>query len=352
MHASQLYELMIINPTWNVRKLRQAKTAGTLNLHTTPQQLGLRPERRLRGTDARQFDQQFELDSAMWYGAIITGPHSITLIKLFHIFYHAGVIYKTSEGWNDWIDNPFGNVASLLSHGQRVMVQIPSIPAGGDRLWTWLQEEGSIQSRGYATHGLSHKRRPEALIKGHRRYLDEKHGVWQSLKGHVQGRHYAFNVALGGEGNRNPFSRSSDDKEFTYVPIKADGLNGHVYINYMPPTNNRPGGMLVGCENAQHGAGTNPHTKQGHGLGGSQKLSACGGHKWSKLKCGPMDTYNGLICDLIDRSGNLDWLLSDGLMNPDQLSYKTRPVPRINQAPPSDLHRALAERRRAMGYHD
>lgn len=356
MAASQHYESLIVNPTRNCDKIRQVGRDHAMG--QSVQQLGLKPETRLLPTDQRQFTQQFDLDAAMWYGAIMTGPNSMVTLRLFHLFYYAGVICKSGPGgadWSDWADNDFGNLASLLSHGGRVLVQIPTSQKGGDALWNWLQLENAILRRGYATHGLAHTE-PYPLIRGHQGYLAEKGGgftgKWQSIKGHAQGRHFAFNVALGGEDNRNPFSASNDDTKATYKPIKGDGLNGHVYINYMPPSNTQVGGLLVGCENAEHGKGSNPHTKAGHGLGGAQKVSATGGEKWTKLKCGPRQEYGGLICDLTDRADDLAWVLSRPLLDPNLLDAKTGTVLPVNVGPPAQgsIAEAMANRRRAMGY--
>lgn len=354
MSARALYDALIINPTRNVDKIRQRGGPNALGL--TPQQIGLLPETRLLPTNQRQFTQQFDLDAAMWYGAIATGPNSLVALRLFHVFYYAGVIYNSGRGtWGDWSDNPFGNLASLLSHGGRVLVQIPTTNKGGDALWRWLQLEDKVSQRGFATHGLVHSS-PSPLIRGHMAYLTEKGGgmtgKWQSIKGHIQNRHFSFNVALGGEGNRNPFSASNDDTKARYTLIKGDGLNGHVYINYLPPTADAVGGMLVGCENAEHGKGKNPHTNAGHGLGGAQKVSATGGLKWTELKCGPQMEYGGLVCDLTDRGDDLGWLLNRSLLDPDRLDEKTATVLPVNnfKNAPDVLVNALADRRRAMGY--
>jgi putative RNase toxin 11 of polymorphic toxin system len=330
MAASQLYQLFIENPTKNIARRRSPIMKLT----------GYLPEQKLQNSEIRLLGtQQFELDAAMWYGAIRTGPYKWLLTKLFHIFYHAGVMYnRNDQGWKDWSTDSSGNVASLLSHGQRVLVQIPTRQKGGEELWAWLNQPNQIPSRPYATHGQSCLSKPVNLIKGHRQYVVEKGGGvtgWgQSVSGRLLGRHFAFNVALGGNGNRNPFSPTNDDEALTYKPIKADGLNGHVYINYMPPENNSVGGMLVGCENAQHGKGSNPHTGAGHGLGGSQKVSACGGLKWSTMKSGPLKEYNGFICDLTDRRTDLKWLIDAELFDPDLLDGPTRPVVPVNTRVP------------------
>jgi len=363
MSAAALYQDLIANPTFNMKRIQRAGGANALGRST--QDLGFRPETKLKDPEKRQFDQQFELDAAMWYGAIMTGPNAYTILRLFHMFYYAGVIYRSGKGngeWDDWSNNNFVNLASLLSHGGRVTVQIPTLRQGGGTLWTWLNQDDEIQPRGYATHGLD-TQSETGIFRGHKLRISEKgasgklgfvKGAYQSLKGHVQGRHYSFNVALGGEGNLNPFSASTDLTKGTFTPIKGDGLNGHVYINYMPPTENGYGGLLVGCENAEHGRGSNPHTKAGHGLGGAQKVSAAGGFKWTKLKCGPQKEYGGLICDLTDRDDDLDWLTTRPLMDPDKLDGKTQLVRPVNgfTAGGNVLAAALGARRQAMGMGD
>ena len=325
MPASQLYRQFVENPTRNIISRRDVSTRdnpfGRSRLHVLPQ-------RQLLTLDIRTTGQQFELDAAMWYGAIKTGPWKMLLTKIFHIFYHAGVMYTIKGGWKDWSTNKDGNVASLLSHGQRVLVQIPSVENGGAALWKWLNEPDQIPTRSAATHGQS-RITPEVLMKGHHQYVKEKKGWMQAPSGFFLGRHFGVNVALGGRGNRNPFSATNNDEAFSYRPIQADGRDGHVYINYMAPEQGKVGGLLIGCENAEHGKGGNPHTGATHSLTGeSQKISACGGKKWSDMTVGPWTEYNGLICDLVNtRYENLDWLTGTGLFDPDRLDGPTNEVP-------------------------
>jgi hypothetical protein len=315
MSAQACYQSLIVRPTRNAR-LKQALREGK----PAPQPEAEEP---LPDVNARQFSQQLRLDAAMWYGAIETGPNRIPITKLFHLFYYAGVLYLRDGGWADWRDNNLANVASLLSHGQRVMVQLPRGDKGRG-VWTWLNQPNAIPSRDFATHGISPIQPAAAMGRGRFRYFDEKHSPWQSLKGHVQGYHYAFNPALGGARNRNPFSATNDDETGAFTPIAGDGRNGHVYVYYRPPTNDAPGGMLVGCENVAHSMGSNPHTGAGHSeTGARQKVSACGGKKWSELGTGPSTEYGSMVCDLVGLAEiNIDWLLSTELFNPACLDEK------------------------------
>jgi hypothetical protein len=208
-----------------------------------------------------------------------------------------------------------------------------------DPVWEWLNADGVIHERGFATHGLAPADRPDALPAGRRLHWVEKKGKLESLKGWAKDRHFAFNVALGGVGEANPTSaatvidRASGRVEWT--PVAEDGLNGHVYVYYRPPTTGHEwGGLMIGCENAEHGAGTNPHTGCGHGLGGSQALSATGGVKfkaWAGAE-GPDVNVTGLACDLTGFPSERDlraWLGSDALsgFDPQDIAAPTNPVP-------------------------
>jgi len=337
--ASTWYNLMIENPTKNSPVM--ASDAGGLLL----------PRRDLADLGIRGNDQQFQLDAAMWYGAIKTGPFKDVLRRLFHIFYYAGVIYRTHHRhwvWADWSNNPAGaNVASLLSHGQRVLVQIPTAAKGGLVLWYWLDPLGNIPPRDYATHGLKRESTPfKGLILGHKKYVTEE----KTKGGAGQGKHHGFNVALGGKDKRNPFSAANDDKKHTYKPIDADGRNGHVYINYMPPSENAVGGMLVGCENAAPLHGKNPHTEGGHSLFGfGQEISACGGKKWKEWKCGPQKERDGFICDLTDRDTDLEWLFNKPLFEAGWLDQPTQQVVPVHMGL---IAAGLTKRRYQLGYED
>jgi hypothetical protein len=324
MAASALYQALIRNPMHNIDLIRQDPHA----MAKSPAALGLLPETMTRFGQRRPVVQQFRIDAAMWYGALHTGPFDDIIRKIFHLFYYAGVIYRAEAGWNDWAYNRYGNVASLLSHGQRVLVQLPIIPRGGGQLWPWLNAVNPILPRRFATHGLTVVSQPEHLIMGHLKYLNEEKGYFQAIKGYAMGSQYAFDPALGGFGNRNPFSATNDDVKHTYTPIAGGGSDGHVFIHYHPPGQDTRGGLLIGCENTSSGHhGGNPHTKASHSATGvAQKTAACGGQKWSELRVGPVIEYNGFICDLTDRGANLDWVLHRPLFNEDYLDAPTMPV--------------------------
>ena len=215
MSARTCWDFLISYPTEDINDILRHKAAMIRGRNPPPR----RPRMHLDNITLRQFSQQLLLDAAMWYGAIHTGPYGDTIQKIFHIFYYAGVMYRSKDKWDDFSNNKYVNTACLLSHGQRVMVQIPTTKDGGDRLWQWLNTPYQIPSRGYATHGMSHRRTgSKKLIKGHRLYFNEDVGWSTSFYGHMTGRHYGFNPALGGLNYRNPFSPTNYDENHDFLP--------------------------------------------------------------------------------------------------------------------------------------
>ncbi|MEL7450717.1 MAG: hypothetical protein AAFN78_16005 [Pseudomonadota bacterium] len=313
------------------------------------------PPRRMKyinpAVNARSLTVQREFDAAMWYGASIA-PAGPTVKRVFQLLYNAGVMYRSGMNWLDWRASGHP-VATVLSHGSRVMIQTRGFVAQHkkvlsdvmtDPVWTWLCQPGHIQSRTAATHGLSTSS-AKVTMRGHKRHWTEKgggvSGMYQSAKGAIAGRHYSFNVALGGVNYYNPVSRATtidqQNGRINAVAIQENGLNGHVYVYYRPPTQKHPyGGLLVGCENAEHGAGINPHTACGHGLGGAQPVSAGGGAKfkaWSGAQ-GPTKSYTGMFCNLVpfstDAAATTGWLTNAAnIFDADNLDQAPRRVPNI-----------------------
>jgi hypothetical protein len=293
--------------------------------------------------DHRTGVQQQELDAAMWYGACTTGSaqEQVWIRKIFHLFKYAGVMVFGAAGWADWSLQNFP-IACLMAHGGRINVQTPGFRVQGayvDPVWNWLNGGNPIPARGYATHGMN-TRNAQPLIQGHMQHFTESHGALTSVWGHMKNRHFAFNPALGGLGQINPTSRATQvaANQYQYVPVAQGGVDGHIYVYYRPPYRRHLfGGMLIGCENAQHGAGVNPHTAAGHGLGGRQAISATGGRKWDDWNAGgaaaPARNYTGFICDLVphgDTQPNINaYLVANPLFDPDDLDQPPNAVPNV-----------------------
>jgi hypothetical protein len=252
---------------------------------------------------------QFRRDVALWYGAFEQhGTANLEVLrKVFAILYYGGLLYKRNNVWAPWHN---GNIpiASAISHTARVVVQLPMLSDDDNaNIWGWLNSTGGIQSRKAATHHFQYdtSRNPETVNHRPRRIKERK--TWG-----FTGDHFYMNVALGGDGNRHPYSQKE---------IRADGHHGHLYLCYQAPTATRFGGLLIGVEQSAsadavaevpHGRITDlKRAKAGvpdqyggkHGLGGHNRYSATGGDDWTRgllVGLGPDTYYDGLYVDLTD----------------------------------------------------
>lgn len=181
-------------------------------------------------------------------------------------------------------------VSSYLSHGARVMIEIPS--GSGDQLVNWLTsgdantsgmsrkqtQQGAIQdgkivyNRPAATHDVSIEK-----LEGTNEYaLKEKKGFGIGLKDFLSNKilgkktnHFSVDLALNAAlGEKD--SRGKDVK-------KPDGDHGHLYIHYIAPTKDKPGSMLIGIE------GGSPTSAKHSKTGAADPLSAIDGSKWEDL---------------------------------------------------------------------
>jgi len=218
-------------------------------------------------------------------------------------------------------------VSSYLSHGSRVMIEIPA--GSEDKLFNWLTsgdptkngasrvqtQDGAISdrtpdqngeitekivyNRSAATHGIAFEEgsdgKPHAKeLKGF--MIGAKDFMSNKLLGQDT-KHWGVDLAMNAEF-------SGKDSEGITVS-KPDGDHGHLYIYYEPPTADRPGAILIGCEG---GAPTShKHSK----TGASDPLSPVDSSKWRDVnpKLGiageeeyantkmPQD-YNGLVATL------------------------------------------------------
>lgn len=341
-----------------------------------------------RGLDAQSMGQQLEMDTAMWYGTLTgttahgygafhrlqgihAGPQAPApgasvanleqmLGRLFWLIQRAGVFRATDadgtryEPWHGHCGDSLP-MASILSHGNRLLVQLPQHT--GDQFWDWLWGPLPRTRRLGATHGLKPLSVPRALgNRGHLLFLKELSG-----KGQASNRnHYGINLPVGGVGNRNPFSGNQ---------IAASGEHGHLYLCYLAPTPNQCGGVLIGVEDSapiDHWSGEigarkalwawakkgytpgtqayNPvlgrlargwcygQTGHAHRVGESGKFSATGGKKWIKYRWegnyGPKAKLTGMVVDLATSREVFDAVVGTlgaaAIINPDQLGQDCR----------------------------
>lgn len=183
-------------------------------------------------------------------------------------------------------------VSSYLSHGTRVMIEIP--PDSGDTLANWLTSgdpnksgmsrkqnqlealgEGKIvYNRSAATHDVSIEERVND--KGEKSFsLKEKKGFFIGFKDFIgnkfgmKTKHWGVDLAMNAEFG----GKDSEGK----IVDRPDGDHGHLYIHYNPPKDGKPGSMLIGIEG---GAPTShKHSK----VGASDPLSPVDSSKFNEL---------------------------------------------------------------------
>ncbi len=318
-------------------------------------------------------NEQFELDVAFWFGTLLQGnANEIEFLKrVFTVLYYGGLLYYGSTGWATWASSGIP-IAAALSHGGRVLIQLPRVRSGNaDAFLQWLQGPSNIitnNSRLAATHGIEPFSAPfpiNGVNRWHR--LNE-------IKSGGKGRHYGVNISLGGTGNINPLSGNV---------IASDGEHGHLYVYYLPPTDENYGGLLIGLEGSapidawdnRSSIGHTPGTKGRsgkagiagyaarawakdklfhdptlftpdqtggyHKFGERQRYSPTGNAKWEQLPVGPRRVYNGMLVDLaeygweflINKQFSLDMLGQSGRPprpgHPVPLPGQLGPVPPI-----------------------
>ena len=287
----------------------------------------------------RSEQDQYELDVAMWYGTFWAPNFSQDgkkfLRRLWFTIIKAGMFCDEGGGYVAW--NTTGvPVAACLSHGGRVMIQLPPGDTGR-AYWNWLTQDTGVHRRVSGTHGL------KPLSPGERKSLARSRRVYLKETGGSSGGgrylHYCLNIPLGGWGEYNPFSGKR---------ITDNGEHGHMYIGYLEPQTGVAGGVLVGCEGSEPIDQKHPNSYKGevaaylvsgglastltkgkvdigsinrpdwavdqtgnvHRLGESGEFSPTGGMKWKKKQWhtrGPISSKNGMIIDLV--STGWEWLI-------------------------------------------
>ncbi|MEI6161634.1 MAG: hypothetical protein WCP77_17505, partial [Roseococcus sp.] len=253
------------------------------------------------------------------------------------------VMYNTDRradqfAWSDAEPNNLP-VASFLSHGGRVIIQLPvrtEYDDPGQAFFNWLTAEvaaaGLLITRSAATHALKHRSGPAIITMGERRYrIEEKRGGWTGARGFfksaAENNHFGVNVALGGVGNLNPFSRQA---------VLADGAHGHLYMYYNPKGVGQCAGMMIGCENSAPKKDSQtycPHNIMAY----SERVSPCLTRKWTDLAVGPKPPKDAALVDLSD-----GWTWLRGLAeNFTETELDFTPSPTMGVLRTSDPQRAV-----------
>ena len=297
---------------------------------------GTRTENQIKqALRTKNFKAQYDSDIAFWYGTLtdnLLPAHVFFFQRVFTILHLGKLCYKNNQGiWVKWKDSGIP-IASSVSHGGRVMIQLPNNAGETKTLWKWLWTgltavdnqdfDPNVQFRppvrASATHGIGNKgseRMPAGC--GIKKIVELKYSTFSLKKssiGHAikdrrkqntgKPRHFGLNIALGGSNNINPFS---------YHKIIPNGSHGHFYVFYKRPKPNKHGGLLFGCEGscptdmAQNDTETGrwmgkswPKDQTGHlhTIGSSGTYSPTGGKKWKDMSWHPAGPKSDMFIDL------------------------------------------------------
>ncbi|MDT9294240.1 eCIS core domain-containing protein [Arthrospira platensis] len=178
---------------------------------------------------------------------------AIAILKRVFIVLQHGLMYRDDQDkpkFEEWQEN----VAVALSHGGRVMINLP--PLGGTEkqheFIYWLLG-GTVQKDKPKSH--DHKdvdtssdyyraQVDTRIASSHdvevtKNSLKELKGDTLDIVGTI--KHYGMDIPLGGLGN----------EDMAGDVILPDGRHGHMYIYYRPPSSKEPGSVLIGAETSR-----------------------------------------------------------------------------------------------------
>ena len=282
LSAQEQFQKWIYIPTCQYFRDPRALQANK-KLHDTNYRLKQwNPYKMPKGADIDLFEyrnRQAELDAAMWYGAAHSDT-SRTIIKIFGLLKYGGLhVYR--DGYIRYRDLNIP-LAVVLSHGGRIMVQIPRVEnkANRDDFFNWLNQGGALTRRKGATHAVENFSEYRlTLSNGRKLYIKETGGKGAFVRAKISkgAYHYGFNISMGGFGMINPLSGNF---------ISNDGQHGHLYVHYQRPRTNKNGALLIGCEGSApidqfQGEGyATDQTGHKHKFGGSGNFGVTGGLKF------------------------------------------------------------------------
>lgn len=181
-------------------------------------------------------------------------------------------------------------VSSYLSHGSRILIEIPK--GNNHDLMNWLtsgdknidgrskqqtqskaiNEQKIVYNRSAATHTVEFKKHPstnELIPK-------EKKGFFIGAKSYILNT--LFNASTPHWGVDLAMNAKFAGKDSTgQIVDRPDGDHGHLYIYYKQSTKEMPGALLIGME------GGAPSSKKHSKTGAINTLSAVDGSKFDKL---------------------------------------------------------------------
>ena len=249
------------------------------------------------------------------------------LQRLFHVMQEGGLQSRQTApsgnnpgtGWQQWPHS----VCTAISRGGRVVLTLPE-GEEGQRMAEWLmgtpqqRERIGLNSRFAATHGMEIGQDVDA---GHNK-LKEKKGFTAGMG--VQ--HFGMNLPIGGMGAQ----------DMNGNPVTDQGNHGHLYMGYQPPTDGRPGTIMIGLE------GTGPSCTSMYGAvhsarGRSDPFSPTMSQKWRDVTDVQAQdrpaNYGGMTINLRTTAQNVQ--NSFAQLNP-QRTAQQLVGPRLTQVPVSN----------------
>jgi len=223
---------------------------GGVNLFTPilPPEVDYLKQNSLRNRSA---DEQLSNDAIQWDAYLhskderaASKEKKLIMARIFTIIQHCGL-----QAANDHPTDCSLNLASVLSHGGRLVIQVPKITDANEdpnRLLDAILgdknkkgEQGVFYARPFASHTLNVEgdRVNEGLLKT--TGLDGDYALL--LKDKFNKRHFGMDIGVGYAG-----------------VMPEDGSHGHVYLYWLAPTLQSPGGLMIGVETAAPGK-TNPY---------------------------------------------------------------------------------------------
>ena len=162
-------------------------------------------------------------------------------------------------------------VATYLTHGSRVIVDLPPDRDNPNKVFDWLTQ-GKDFDRTAATHGVT--RNAEGQV-----YETKTKGVADMMGYGLRGAasYIPFSGVQGGSYHKG-FNVAMYRPEDAPGSVPADGKQGHVYMYYNPPTDKAPGELMFGIEEDAPGQANHSLT------GGANPASATGGRRLEEVQ--------------------------------------------------------------------
>jgi hypothetical protein len=264
---------------YEANAMKQAKSEYEQALKDDPQEE--KPETKAKREVYEKFKNDiYNKDTQMWENTLSNNTENasesvrqkyqqqnesaIKILQRVFLLLHHGLKYRENQKVTDfkqWEEN----VAVALSHGGRVMINLPPVetdnPERVNEFIHWLlgasgnthkprayqdikkgsQESESdhykaqVDTRMYSSHNVEVTKNSLTEEKGNTGDWKGKFHMSSTLK------HYGMDIPLGGLGNQD---LSGD-------VILPDGRHGHMYIYYRPPTIQLPGSVLIGTETSR-----------------------------------------------------------------------------------------------------